>query len=263
VRADAPLPPVRSRVHIALPSPEGDAAEVQGEVVRHVTPSDAARWRMAPGFAVELGALSGRQRAALEALAARLAAPGGSASGPATGTAASAAALSTRTIEELERRAALGLYEALGARSDSGFPEIRERARAVRREIEALRPSLPAVVLSSRVPALLARIDAAAAQLGTPAERIMLDARRGNFQGVAHCVTAGMPSAVIAERRRTFLAEDPGRAERAQRDLARARMAAKLGNREGALAAYEAALGEDPLDLALHEAYWALRRAGE
>jgi serine/threonine-protein kinase len=214
LRADPPFPPARSRVHIALPGQDG-AVEVQGEVVRHVTPPDAARWGMAPGFAVELAPLSAAQRAAVDALGARLAVAPAAAPGRPAGAAAAP------SLEELERRAALGFYEALGAPQDAGFPEIRERARAVRRWIDALRDSLAPEALASRVPALLARVEAAATQLGTPAERLMFDARRGNFHGVAHCVTAGMPSAVVA------------------------------------------ALTEDPLDLELHEAYWAMKRSGE
>ena len=88
----------------------------------------------------------------------------------------------------------------------------------------------------------------------------MFDARHGNFQGVAHCVTAGTPPAVLEARRRALLAEHPARAQEAQRHLARAQVAQKLGNEAAALAEYEAALTADPLDLALHERYWELKR---
>jgi hypothetical protein len=47
----------------------------------------------------------------------------------------------------------------------------------------------------------------------------------------------------------------------AQRQLARARVAGKLGNVEAAARAYAAALAADPLDLETHEALAALRRA--
>jgi eukaryotic-like serine/threonine-protein kinase len=250
VLADDALPPLRARVTVRLRADAG-GHELEGEVVRHVTPADAARWGMSPGYAVQLGALPPAQRAAVEALAARFAEP------PALTPVFTP---SPRALEELEKRAAAGPYELLGARPEAGFPEIRERARAVRQLVEALRPTLSADALARRVPALLARVDAAVAQLGTPAERLMFDARRGNFQGVAHCVTAGMPPAVVAARRGALLAERPAEAARAQRHLARAQVAAKLGNATAALAEYEAALAADPLDLELHRVYWELKR---
>ncbi len=248
------LPPLRSQVRVMLPGEGGRSVEVAGEVVRHVSPSDAAGWKMSPGFAVQLGALGAAERAALDRLAARLASPREVPAAPAA---------APETLEELDLRAAAGPYELLGASADAGFPEIRERARAVRAAIEAARARLPPDQQTSRVPILLARVDAAASLLGTPAERLMYDARHGNFRGVAHCVTAGTTSAVIEARRRAFLAERPGNVEEAKRHLARAQVATKLGNAAAALAEYEAALTQDPLDLTVHQAYWELKRKAE
>jgi eukaryotic-like serine/threonine-protein kinase len=250
-------PPLFTRVRIALPGPGGATVELAGEVVRHVTAADAARWRMAPGYAVQLGATGAEGRAALDALVVRLCAAEPPATAPAPIPVAAALSL-----EALERRAAAGPYELLGAPADAGFPEIREQARAVRAEIEALRPRLPPDQQASRVPALLARLDAAAGQLSSPGERLLFDARRGNFRGIAHCVTAGASPAVVESRRRALLAEQPGREAEAQRLVARARVAAKLGNAAAALATYESALRADPLDLRLHEEYAAARLHG-
>ncbi len=88
----------------------------------------------------------------------------------------------------------------------------------------------------------------------------MFDARRGNFRGVAHCVTAGTSPAVVEARRRTLHAERPGQAEQAERHVARAQVATKLGNAAAAILEYEAALSADPLDLDLHQRYWELKR---
>jgi serine/threonine-protein kinase len=253
LRGSAPLPPLRSEVRLSLEVDGGRRVDVAGEVVRHVSAADAARWNMPEGFAVAFHDLTPDQRGALDALAARLA------QAPAA-TPLPARALTPAAFDELERRAASGPYEALGARPEAGFPEIRDRARATRQLVDALRPVL-ADAQASRVPALLARIDAALAQLGTPAERLLVDARLGNFQGVAHCVTAGVPAGVLASRRQAFLRANPDRAQRAQRHLARAQVAGKLGNRAAALAEYAEALRADPLDLAVHQAYWDLERA--
>jgi serine/threonine-protein kinase len=199
--------------------------------------------------------LGAAERAAVDSLTASL---GGA---PAT-TPTPASVPASQAVAALERRAAAGPYELLGTRRDAGFPEIREHGRKVRGEIAALQERLPPAEQASRIPALLAHLDAALALLGAPGERLMYDARHGNFQGVAHCVTAGTPAAVVEARRRALLAEQPENARKAAREVARARVAGKLGNVEAALAAYEKALALDPLDLSVHQAYWELKRRG-
>jgi serine/threonine-protein kinase len=250
------FPPLFSAVQVMVPVEGSPPLEVAAEVVRHVTAGDAERWKMARGFAVQLRGLDPARRAAVDAFAVRLAAP------------TTMQPLSPQqppmpaplALEALERRAAAGPYELLGAKADAGFPEIRERARALRGEVESLRLRLRPEQQASRIPEVLARLDAAAALLGTPAERLMFDARHGNFRGVAHCMTAGTTAAVVEARRRAYLAERPGQAERAQRHLARAQVARKLGNPAAAMLEYEAALSADPLDLEIHRAYWELSR---
>ncbi len=257
LRDDGTPPPLFSAVQVMVPMEGSPPIEVAGEVVRHVTAGDAGHWRMAPGFAVQLLALDPARRAAVDALAARLATP------PEM-TPVSAPVPALLALETLERRAAAGPYELLGAKPGADFHEIRERARALRGEVESIRSRLRPEQQASRIPELLARLDSALALLGSPAERLMLDARRGNFRGVAHCVTAGVTTAVVEARRSALLAERPGQAEAAQRHLARAQVATKLGNIAAALAEYEAALSADPLDLAIHQRYWELtRRRGE
>jgi eukaryotic-like serine/threonine-protein kinase len=248
-----PLPPLFSRVEVMVPVEGSGPVEVAGEVVRHVSAADAGSWKMPAGFAVQLRALEAGQRAAVEALEVRLAAPPAHTPQPTPVPAPLA-------LRALEQRAAAGPYDLLGAKPDAGFPEIRERARSVRAEIESLRLRLPPEQQASRAPALLARLDAAAALLGSPAERLMFDARHGNFHGVAHCVTAGTSLSVVDARRRTLLAERPGQAEKAGRHVARAQVATKLGNAAAAILEYEAALAADPLDLEIHRRYWQLKR---
>jgi len=252
---EAPPPPLLSPVRLRLRDGER-AIEISGEVVRHVSAEDAARWRMQPGFAVQLGPLDTAARTAIDALASQRARP------PNQATALLKPA--PLALAELELRAATGPYALLGCGEDAEFTDVRGRARALRREIEELRSRLPPPDQASRVPALLVQLEAARSLLGSPSERILYDARRGNFRGVAHCVTAGAPVASVEARRRALLAEQPEREAEAQRHRARAQVACKLGNEAAALAEYEAALTADPLDLSLHGAYWeiARKRAG-
>jgi len=88
----------------------------------------------------------------------------------------------------------------------------------------------------------------------------MYDAQRGNYLGVARCVAAGIPQAVIVARRREYLSRNPGKEQEAQAHLARAQVARKLKNVAAAITGYQAALAADPLDLASLDAYVAFRR---
>lgn len=254
------LPPLFSRVDLRIPAPvQGQGVELTGEVVRHVTPEEAARWNMEPGYAVQFGALSPAQRAALERLAAALTprpAVGAGVSRPGTG-------VESITLGALQRRAAMGPYELLGVKPDASFPEIRERSRTVRRQLEALSPRLSPEQMASSIPSLVAQLDAAVTLLGTASERLMYDARHGNFRGVAQCLAAGLSHSVVEARRRMLLSERPANEEKAERHRARAEVARKLGNVTASLAEYAVALTADPLDLELHQAYWDLLRSSD
>jgi serine/threonine-protein kinase len=255
--AEGELPPLLSRLVVPLRG-DGRTVPVTGEVVRHVSPAQAASWGMSPGFALQLHAGGPEERLAVEALAARLRGPAATSAG-ARETLDGATALGL--LESLEKRAAAGQYELLDVPPDVGLPEAREKARGLRRQVEDLRAKLPPQAQVARVAHLLERIEQAALLLGAPGERLLHDARRGNFRGVARCVTAGVPAAVVESRRRAFLAERPGQEAEARRRLARSQVARKMGNEAAALAELEAALQADPLDLDLHRQHAEMERA--
>jgi serine/threonine-protein kinase len=255
--ADGELPSLLSKVAVLLRGREGRKVTVSGEVVRHVSAAQAAAWHMETGFAVQTAAVGEDERLALDELALRLRAPAPTPARHPTIDGVGALQL----LESLEFRAAHGHYDLLDARLDDGLPEIRERGRALRRQVEDLRVKLPPAAQIVRVAALLERIEHAAHVLGTPAERLLFDARRGNFRGVARCVTAGVTQAVVAARRSALLAERPGQEAEAQRRVARAQVARKMGNDEAARAELEAALTADPLNLDLHRELAGLERA--
>jgi serine/threonine-protein kinase len=255
LRAEKALPPLRTRVKLALSHASLRAKlELEGEVVRHLSPAEAAAWRTAPGFAVQFTNPSPEARAAIGALADEL-----RRDTPPPAAPPSPAATDAR-LALLEARKGDTHYAFLAIPPDAEFAEIRRAIRAAREELEALRARPLAPSHPSRATVLLARVEAAQDALGTPAARLAYDARRGNFGGVGRCLAAGIPTPLVEARRRELLAEKPERAAEAQRQLARAEVARKLGNADAAAQAYEAALAADPLDLAAHEAYAALRR---
>jgi len=256
LRAEARLPPLFSRVKLSLSHPtlRGPLA-LEAEVVRHVLPAEAAAFRMAPGFALQLVDLPPEARAAVVALAdavsPRQAAP--------TAAPPGAEAAGAR-LAELEGRAGKDPYLLLGLAPDAEFAEVRRAARALREEIELLRAHPQHPAHPARATALLGRVEAAQAALGAPAPRLSLDARSGNWRGVRRSLAAGVPEALVAARREELLRAEPGRAAEAQRQLARAQVAGKLGNWEAAAAAWEAALAADPLDGKAMDGYLAFRR---
>jgi len=258
--AEGDLPPLFSRVSLALFHPSLKARlQLTGEVVRHVSAVEAGRWNMAPGFAVQLVELTPEARAALTDLAeaTRGLQPASPAAVPPAAPQTFAAQL-----RELEERPSAPYYGLLGLPLDAEFAEIRRSARELRVRLEAIRARPEAPDQHPRATALLARLDLAQHALSVPAERLVYDAGRGNYLGVARCLAAGVPLALIEGRRREYLERHPEQARAAQSHLARARIASKMKNHAAAVAAYEAALTADPLDLATLEAYVAYRRQG-
>jgi serine/threonine-protein kinase len=163
-------------------------------------------------------------------------------------------------LRELEARPTTTHYGLLGLPPDAEFAEVRRAARELRAELEGIRARPEGPDQHGRATALLARLDAAQHALSVPAERLRYDAQRGNFLGVARCVAAGIPQAVVEARRRDYLARNPGKEKEAQAHLARAQVARKLKNTAAAIGSFEAALAADPLDLTTLDAYVAFRR---
>jgi serine/threonine-protein kinase len=252
LRADSELPPLLSRVKVTLSHPSLKAAlELDADVIRHVGAAEAAAWRMTPGFALQFTSPPPEARAALAALAddARRARAVPSEDDPG------------ERLRAVEARRNGGPYVLLGLPPDAEFADVRRAIRTLREELEAIAARPLASDHPARAAALLALVGAAQDALGTPAARLAHDARRGNHRGVERCLKAGVPQALVEARRAELLRAEPGRAAEAQRQLARAEVARKLGNAAAAAAAYEAALAADPLDLAAHEAWAAFRRA--
>jgi eukaryotic-like serine/threonine-protein kinase len=254
--AESDLPPLFSRVALTLSHPSlRTRLELNGEVVRHVSAVEAGRWHMVPGFAVQLVELTPERRAAItDLIEATRGAPPPAAQAPAQPQTSEA------QLRELEERPVTTHYAFLGLPLDAEFAEIRKSAREVRSRLEAIRARPEALDQHARATALLARLDMAQHTLSVPAERLVYDSGRGNYLGVARCMAAGVPQAVIVARRRDYLARHADQERAAASHLARAQVARKMKNRAAAIAAYEAALAADPLDLATLEAYVAYRR---
>jgi len=254
LESGAPLPAPFSRVSVAVPDGGDGVSLVPAVVVRVVEPSEAQAWGMAAGFALQFDPSTPAERAALERLAG--APPSTPRSEPSD---ESAAAL----LEVLDGKSTGTHYEFLGLPLDAELKDVQSRARSLRVQLERLRGRKLSARHAGLVGPLLTRVTFAADVIGVASERLAYDVGCENHLGVARCIAAGLPEALLAQRRLEFLREHPGASERARKCLSRAKVARSLGNKDFARAQYEEALASDPLDLDAHREYWALRREAD
>jgi eukaryotic-like serine/threonine-protein kinase len=252
--ADAPLPAPRTLASMSVPGADGDATKVPAEVVRVVEPADARAWGMPPGFALQFHPTTPAERAAVERI---------SGATPVTPRAEPTDESVAALVGDLDARSAGTHYEFLGLPPDAELKDVQSRARSLRVQLERLRDRKLSPRHASLIGPLLARVAYAADVVGVASERLSYDARSGNHLGVARCIAAGLPEALLAQRRQEFLRQHPGAAERARQCLSRAKVARAVGNRDFARAQYEEALAADPLDVDVHREYWALRREAD
>jgi len=254
LESGAPLPAPFARVSVEVPGGGEGASLVPGVVVRVVEPAEAQAWGMAAGFALQFHPSTNAERAALERLA------GGPSSTPRSEPSdESAAAL----LDALDGKSTGTHYEFLGLPLDAELKDVQSRARSLRVQLERLRGRKLSARHAGLVAPLLTRVTFAADVIGVASERLAYDVRCGNHLGVARCIAAGLPEALLAQRRLEFLREHPGATELARKCLSRAKVARSLGNKDFARAHYEEALAADPLDLDAHREYWALRREAD
>jgi eukaryotic-like serine/threonine-protein kinase len=248
------LPPLLSRVTVALEHPDGELA-CECEVVRHVRPDEARAWGMAPGFGVQLVCPSISFKAAVSHLL--LGQPLATLKPPMD---PAAEAEVEQLLAPYHARGTDNLYAVLALAPDQGCEELRLRARRASGALARLceRPISP--VLRARVDAVLERVRQAADVLGNPRLRAAYDAERGNFHGVARCLAAGLTLEQLEALRRDFLARHPHTQGSLRAHLARAEAHQGEGRLALAHEAYERALLLDPLSLELHRRYLAVCR---
>ena len=255
VCSEQALPPLLSRVTVALEHPAGELA-CECEVVRHVRPDEARAWGMAPGFGVQLVRPSISFKAAVSHLL--LGQPLATLKPPMD---PAAEAEVEQLLAPYQARGTDNLYAVLALAPDRGCEELRLRARRAGGALERLceRPISP--VLRARVDAVLERVRQAADVLGHPRQRAAYDAERGNFHGVARCLAAGLTVEQLEELRRDFLARHPHSQASLRAHQARAEAYQAEGRLSLAREAYERALLLDPLSLELHRRHLVVCRA--
>jgi serine/threonine-protein kinase len=255
LRTEGTLPALRSRVPLTLELRDRKLPCL-AEVVHHITPAQASTWKMRPGFAIQFVELSAEAREVLARLAQGQTPP------PPAPKVSQDDPQADTMLGLLYRRMRNDPYSLLCLPLDASFEDIRKNARSTLRYLE----TVDARALSPRqvedVREMRSKVEKAAEVLGHARQRIEHDAWRGNFAGVARCISSGLSATEIEILLERFLEDHPG-AEAIEHVHTRTGAAWEgQGRMDLALGEYERALRANPLRLKLQQRYWALKQRG-
>jgi eukaryotic-like serine/threonine-protein kinase len=254
--ADDGFPPVFTRLKVAVVLPDGELG-LNVEVVRHVTAEQSRAWNMPVGFGVQFVDLTQAQRDDVADLAQGR--PRGS-----SGLHRPPEKDDPRTEEVLSKfrsRSGANHYDFLGVFEDADFAEVRQRVRDAKKLLVDLRARGVSARQRDQLDALEKKLDEVLLTIGQPRNRLDYDAQRGNWKGAARCIASGVSVTDLDNARQRYLAGKErvegtarlhfttGSAWESQKDFTRAQQE------------FEHALTLDPLNLAFHQRYQALKRA--
>jgi serine/threonine protein kinase len=253
-----PLPALRSRLSLTLELRE-QPLTCEGEVVHHVPEAQASAWGTRAGFAVQFLNLPSEARERLaRALQGRLAPVQTPSSKPPLEDDAEAGAV----LGPLAKAPLADPYALLSLPLDAPFDDVRQQARHLLRTLEPLAARPLSTRQTKELNEARVRVEKAGELLGHPRQRIEHDAWRGNFAGVARCISSGLTASDIEALRTRFLQAHPGAEARERIHATTASAWESQGNLSLALAEYEKALAAVPLNLALQQRYWSLKQRG-
>lgn len=252
---DGAQPTPFTRLRLSLQAPAGEMADA--EVVRQVTAEQAGSWGMAPGVAVQFISPS---RAFKEALAQRMGGHAPQPRGAGSPTAERLDSFCEKTLHAWRPKLQSSAYALLGCAEEADFSEIRARLRTVRAELETLKGRELPPSQQRELEHVVARVLEAGESISTPARRAETDAELGNWRGVARCIAAGLTVTELDARRERFLKGHPGADTRAHVHRVAGKAWEGKSATPQAVEEYERGLKLDPLNLGLHQAYWALKR---
>jgi serine/threonine-protein kinase len=160
----------------------------------------------------------------------------------------------------LECRAESDHYGLLGLPPEADEPEIASALERITGELDRMRAGADEAQ-RARVEEILGRLSEVRRVLGEPGARASYDAGRGNFQGVARALRAGLSPQRLDALHTRFAQSEPDRVQRATSLLPSIDHLLQQGERMRALELLHQALALDPLSRALQQRYQSLRRA--
>jgi serine/threonine protein kinase len=254
LHTEGPFPSMFARFKVALMLPDGEFP-LKAEVVRHVTLEQSRAWGMAVGFGVQFIELTPSQRDDLGNLMKGL---------PRYQS-------SPNRVEEKDdpkteevlagyrKRISGTHYDLLSVFDDVDFADVRQRVRDAKKVFAELREKA-SPRQKEQLDAVDKRMDEAMLVIGHAKNRLEYDASRANWKGVARCIAGGVSVTELDQARRKFLASrervegtahlhyTTGSAWESQKEFMSAQKE------------FERALQLDPLNLAYHQRYQALKR---
>jgi serine/threonine-protein kinase len=254
LHTEGPFPSMFARFKVSLMLPDGEFP-LKAEVVRHVTMDQSRAWGMAVGFGVQFIELTPAQRDDLGNLMKGL---------PRYQS-------SPNRVEEKDdpkveevlagyrKRISGTHYDLLSVFDDVDFADVRQRVRDAKKIFADLREKASAKQ-KEQLEAVEKRMDEAMLVIGHAKNRLEYDANRANWKGVARCIAGGVSVTELDQARRKFLASHErvegtahlhyttGSAWESQKEFGSAQKE------------FERALQLDPLNLAYHQRYQALKR---
>ena len=246
IACDGTLPRLGARLELEL-SLNGWVLSCTGDVVRLLPEQETRAWGGRQGYIVNFSEPGeDLRRMITQALA-----PPPSAPEP-----------DAELAQVLSRAAGCGQdpYSLLAAHPHADFAEVLRRVAQAERRLEPFwhRP-LPTEQRQA-LEALQGRLEVARRTLGEPLSRARFDASRGNFHGVARCLSAGVSPSSMSRLRQAFLAARPQAEPRARALFDKGVLLEAQNVLDEALSRYTEALRMDPLNIALHRYYHSLAR---
>ncbi len=246
IACDGTLPRLGARLALEL-SLNGWVLATCADVVRLLPAEEACTWGGRQGYIVQFSEPSeDLYRLIAQALAPPQAAPEPDA----------------ELAQLLARAATCGQdpYSLLAIHPHADFAEVLRRVALAERRLEPFWQRPLPIEQRLSLEALQGRLELARKTLGDPLARARFDASRGNFQGVARCLSAGVSASALARLRQAFLATRPEVGHRSQALFDKGIVLEAQNVLEAALDRYTQALRMDPLNLALHRYYQSLAR---
>jgi serine/threonine-protein kinase len=255
-----PLPPLGTLIDISIRSADdAQGIVMSGRVVRHVTAEDALAFGGKQGMAMQLLDLDQNKKSEIERM---------------IFGERRAYARRERTyqknpkVERLIERCQLlganpGPYNLLQILPGASSSVVREAVHRLTREAD---PDVLGAMTDEefdRLSEIRERLEKAGAVLLDPKSRAAHDGASGNFLGVAQALSDGLSVEDLAHLRRQFLATRWDAAPTARAHVQEGMRAEYQGRMNEARTELERALQVDPLDLEIHNLYWALRHKME
>ncbi len=238
-------PAVFTRLKVVLVV-NGQLLECPAEVVRQVSPQDAERWQMSPGFAVQFLQPTAELKETITQILKSVAAIH-----PGTGIAS-----------RLQKIAASDFYSVLELPADATGPQIRQKAEELLEQLRSAEKDAPSDQVRRHLAEARQKVEIARSILADPARRVDHDLAKKNFRGVARCLEAGLPVETLQALHQRYAQANAYDVNSARLLAISAGVWEKRGDREQARAQYEAALKLDPANPTLHQGLAALGDSG-